>query len=337
MNKEFNQEEQKLIDLFKKAKQSFLLTPEEKAILKMKITDEVADFGSFVTKTSPKRYKWWIYKLNIRGVAMPFIPIIIAILFAGGAGTVALADTAKPGDVLYGLDRAVERIQEKLTTNEEGRFNLGLQNAHERLEELRIIHELPPSERKEVLKTRAIEHVQFSLEKIDNKIEAVNERITSFEDTSERIIEKVVERSEKTIERLELLKEKKEELIGKIETDEVSPISPQMQIRLRAIKELTPQIREEVREKVMELRKEYPVEESAIRKSLPFIGKGILRRIRGNQGGGQNILDAPDVVSDVLPYEDYFDQGNINSQSGTGQTVIPQVQAQTQPDIYLDM
>ncbi|MBU1082931.1 hypothetical protein KKE14_00605, partial [Patescibacteria group bacterium] len=79
MNKEFNQTEQDIIDLLKQAKQSVLLTPEEKTNSKVKLMDAV-------TKSPEVRYKFWIYKINVRGVVMPIIPLIIAVLLAGGAG-----------------------------------------------------------------------------------------------------------------------------------------------------------------------------------------------------------------------------------------------------------
>ena len=65
------------------------------------------------------------------------IPAIIgAILLLGGAGTTAVvADNAKPGDALYGVDRAVESMRLALA-GEDSKNELKIRFAEERLEEV---------------------------------------------------------------------------------------------------------------------------------------------------------------------------------------------------------
>lgn len=58
--------------------------------------------------------------------------IIAAIVFLIGGGTVAAADGAKPGDALFGIDRAAERVHLVLTVQEEARVRLKTDIAEER-------------------------------------------------------------------------------------------------------------------------------------------------------------------------------------------------------------
>jgi len=204
MKDNFNRQDKKIVKLLQELREAFSLTPEEKAILKMKVTDSIMNLGSSVTKTSQKRYKWWIlriYKLNIRGVTMPFIPIIIAILLAGGAGTVALADTAKPGDVLYKLDQVMERIQERLPMSQPKRANFLARLSEERAEELLALRNIDPmqfneraQERWESHQEKAMEGLAISIEKVEAVQEKFQEKL-SLADTDEQkqVFQKVID------------------------------------------------------------------------------------------------------------------------------------------------
>lgn len=70
--------------------------------------------------------------------SLSFIQIIIITLIALTAvtgGVVYASDEAEPGDLLYGLDRAVEQLGLALTTNPESSAQIHLELAVERLEE----------------------------------------------------------------------------------------------------------------------------------------------------------------------------------------------------------
>lgn len=60
-------------------------------------------------------------------------------MFGGGARVAYAADGAVPGDALYGLDRAIEKMQWGLTFSPEGQAALGLSLAEERLLELQAL------------------------------------------------------------------------------------------------------------------------------------------------------------------------------------------------------
>jgi hypothetical protein len=63
--------------------------------------------------------------------------IIIALVAALGiGGTAVVADTARPGDALFGLDQAVEHVQLAFTKNEAKKDNLRIKFAEERLKEV---------------------------------------------------------------------------------------------------------------------------------------------------------------------------------------------------------
>ncbi len=63
---------------------------------------------------------------------------VIALVVGGGVTTVA-AHEARPGDALFPLDRALERIELKLARSEERRNEIAIAHAEERLSELKIL------------------------------------------------------------------------------------------------------------------------------------------------------------------------------------------------------
>lgn len=71
-------------------------------------------------------------------------PLVIILIVAGGlltagTGTVVVADSAKPGDVLYGIDTAVENLRLTLTANPESEVELRTKIAAERVAEVEAI------------------------------------------------------------------------------------------------------------------------------------------------------------------------------------------------------
>jgi len=67
------------------------------------------------------------------------IPLFIALaLMLGAGGTVAMSDSARPGDLLFPIDRAVEEIRANFATDE-GKVELKIKFSEERLDELESI------------------------------------------------------------------------------------------------------------------------------------------------------------------------------------------------------
>ena len=219
MNKEFNQTEQDIIDLLKKAKQAGLLTTEEKTNSKVKLMDAV-------TKSPEVRYKFWIYKINVRGVVMPIIPLIIAVLLAGGAGTAVLADSAKPGDLLYPVDQAVEYIQERMPMSQANRAMLWGKLSSERSEELLKLREMDISEMSEEDRKRCERHQEKAVERLAAHIEKVDAIQVKFEEKIEATDNEAEKAAfERVITNLEAAKVRRTEHIERIENGEMPKMS----------------------------------------------------------------------------------------------------------------
>lgn len=71
------------------------------------------------------------------------IEILVAITVLGvlGGGTAVAADNAKPGDALFAVDRALENLQERTTNNPVRKFELKVNRAQERAQELAALEE----------------------------------------------------------------------------------------------------------------------------------------------------------------------------------------------------
>ena len=73
------------------------------------------------------------------------IPILIALaVLFGAGGTVAASDSARPGDLLFPVDRAVEEVRAAFTAGE-GKAELKIKFAEERLDEMDSILEDEPA------------------------------------------------------------------------------------------------------------------------------------------------------------------------------------------------
>jgi hypothetical protein len=79
-----------------------------------------------VTRRSSHSRRWAMVGL--------LLAVVLA-MTAGGAGVIYAADSAVPGELLYGIDRAVEQARLSLARDAEARMELWLSFAQERLEE----------------------------------------------------------------------------------------------------------------------------------------------------------------------------------------------------------
>lgn len=76
---------------------------------------------------------------NQTGFAHLILIATLAVVLIGGTATVAAADNAKPGDTLYGLDRASEQVRETFAFGDTAKAEAKLDQATERLEELEAL------------------------------------------------------------------------------------------------------------------------------------------------------------------------------------------------------
>ena len=70
--------------------------------------------------------------------ARRFVPVLLLVLCISVGGTAAVADTAKPGDLLFPVERLTEQVRLSLATETQAEA-LRSQFAHERLDELETI------------------------------------------------------------------------------------------------------------------------------------------------------------------------------------------------------
>lgn len=104
-----------------------------------------------------------------------FIPIAILIVLLAGAGTAVASNSAKPGDWLWGVDRAVEQVQLKLTTSSTARAELLAKQAVERAQEAADLEEetgdTPATEQAKEHTDRALEQARETIDTVQAKME----------------------------------------------------------------------------------------------------------------------------------------------------------------------
>lgn len=203
-NKKFTDVE--IIKMLTRAGRDLTLSDSDKGEIKANLMTVIKSAPNRIDNRGQKEI------FNSRRLTMPMIPVMIAVLIALGGGTAALADTAKPGDVLYPVDQWVERMQEKLTFSQEVKAGLFARLSEERAEELSALLAVSlenASEdertRRENHRTQAIAHLALSIE----KVEAVRDFLESkaAASTDEKRIQRykqVMDRMDEIITRREL-------------------------------------------------------------------------------------------------------------------------------------
>ncbi|OGB74190.1 hypothetical protein A2V68_00195 [candidate division Kazan bacterium RBG_13_50_9] len=247
----FDKLEQEIIRLLKAIKEGILLTPEERAILKVKLTDTISES---VTTQAQNRYKKQAYKLNIEGVTMPFVPIVIAILLAGGAGTAALADSSAPGQPLYGLDQAMERFQEKITSHAGAKAQLWARMSEERAQELLALRNMNPEQMAERAREmwekhqeEAVDRLAQSIEKVGTLQDKFEEKLAAAENDSQKAAYQQV------IDHLSQVIEKRETRLDEIESGEFPGVGNlPIRQRLQEWKNASSEVRDQIHEMIQE-------------------------------------------------------------------------------------
>jgi hypothetical protein len=90
---------------------------------------------SYREKTRPIKRKRQRQKLRLSFGVVRMVTIIVIVLTVFTGGTAFAADSAEPGDYLYGLDLTLEQIQLSLAPTQEAAARIHLNIANERLEE----------------------------------------------------------------------------------------------------------------------------------------------------------------------------------------------------------
>ena len=185
---------------------------------------------------------------------MPLIPIILAILIAGGAGTVALADNAKPGDLFYGLDIAMEEMQENWSMSQanRARFLTGL--SEERAEELLALRNINPTQLTEMAQERWRVHQEEALGRLAvsvEKVEATQLIIQGNLDIAET--EEQEEVLQEIVDNLNEARIRRENRITEIEETEYPGFEGLMvNTRLRSQENVSLEVKNQIRSMVQE-------------------------------------------------------------------------------------
>lgn len=151
---------------------------------------------------------------------MPIIPLIIAVLVVGGAGTAVLADSAKPGDLLYPVDQIVERIQEKMPMSQSNRAMFWGELSDERAEELLALRNMNPNQFRNAValknwerhKEMAVERLAIHIEKVEAIQAKFQEKISATDNEAE------ITAFQRVIANLEAAKVRREARIEAVES-----------------------------------------------------------------------------------------------------------------------
>jgi len=148
-----------------------------------------------VSPVLPERHKWWKnIRRKERSIMLSLARVALALVMAFGAagGTVAAAQASEPGDVLYPVKIASEDIRLALTSDSEQAFELLLDYAQERFEEIDALSEEGETIPLQVT-TRLQEHFQQALEEAscfnDENLTQAMERVAVMTQQQSRVLE----------------------------------------------------------------------------------------------------------------------------------------------------
>ncbi|MDD5605937.1 MAG: DUF5667 domain-containing protein [Patescibacteria group bacterium] len=203
-NKRFTDVE--LIKRLERAGQVFRLDESDKGAIKAELMT--------VIKSTPTRtyHQGRVNIFNHRRLTMPIIPMILALVIALGGSTAALADAAKPGDMLYPIDQLVEQLQEKLTFSEQAKAGLFALFSEERADELGALLALDADQLSEKMrenweahKEHAIERLAISIEKAEAIRDYFEAKLSETTDEATlKVYQMVIDRMDEIITRREL-------------------------------------------------------------------------------------------------------------------------------------
>lgn len=193
-----------------------------------------------------------------RGVIPLIVVLVVGATLAGGAATVVAADQAKPGDLLYPVDTAVENVRLALARTEE-QITLRQQFAEERLKEVKALVEEKGVDAPGL--DVALANVALHRKKLaqilaeHQSLKAREEEIDQFFDTEEKALERLLETKRETLEdRKEQLKKQLESALETANATQAAQIRQQLDKLEKSI-DLIKQRKEKAKE-MLEKKKE---------------------------------------------------------------------------------
>lgn len=169
-----------------------------------------------VTNPEPTRIQYWLYKfLNIFNMDKQVIlKGLVTLLALGGTttGTVVVADKAAPGDALYGVDRAIEKIQEAVAITPETKAKLANSLLEERMKEVQKTTENPQKYGAKNIE-RAVENMQAQ----EEVVEKIAQKHNNIEEKVEKQLEENLARAKELQEKAQEHREKAKERMEKAE------------------------------------------------------------------------------------------------------------------------
>ncbi len=101
---------------------------------------QARDLGQAVSPPEKRRHKEWFKSIPKERFAMlTTILVILGLLFGGSGATVVAAQGSMPGETLYPVKAWSETVRSELTTGPEARYELMLQYAEQRAEEIQYL------------------------------------------------------------------------------------------------------------------------------------------------------------------------------------------------------
>ncbi|MFA6098093.1 MAG: DUF5667 domain-containing protein [Patescibacteria group bacterium] len=140
----------------------------------------------------------------------PMIPILIAlIIFAGTTGTVVAAENSKPGDALFGVERAWEQTQLNFSLSDEAKAERWLKIAQEREQEqkaLLISNQTDEANTAEGIASNALQNAQEVIARVkakheENGREQASESLNKVEHKLQELSDRFEERKREQTER----------------------------------------------------------------------------------------------------------------------------------------
>lgn len=238
-----------IAELIRKASDSLKLSASDKGILKAELIDVIKSGSTRINKGSKIRNI-----INPRRLAMPLIPMIIAILIALGGGTAALADSANPGDFLYPVDQWVEGIQGRFMRSDEAKAVWQARLGEERLKEYRVLHGINPADMTDKQVALLEQHRQEATERLQNRLKGIRNAQEQLEAKLEVATDDVVYQGvEKALGRLEEIEARQETRIAEIEEGiEFPKLDPEIKRRFEEMRREHQKRMEQIQEQIRE-------------------------------------------------------------------------------------
>ncbi len=153
-----------------------------------------------------------MFRILQKGFAPIAILALLGLVGIGSVGTAAVADSARPGDALYGIDKAVESVRLAFATSAEAQARVHSEQILERIEEANsLANESGRTAHLEEALARAGEHIANAQAKaeeaksqgkdVDEVLAILAESSLRLQENLARVLEQVPEQAKPAIER----------------------------------------------------------------------------------------------------------------------------------------